>query len=1119
MFPPCIQNFSFLSNISVYALPRYIYIIGEEQGGDNCWRVLKVGRTLGPELDAYEDPTSYSPPQLRDLLNRLNIGNKSVGGLRSVAGPCPALLGCFYQSLPYLLLATRSLEVGTLCGEKVYSIEATALVPLSPPGHALQAEQYAAEAHARRLLSVVTETKDFYFSYRWPVWMTLQQALKLQHPPMDAFEDHRVWNAHLARPIFRALGHWQWAVPLVHGAWNQRQLTLPSGIVLSLTVLARRSRNFAGTRYHRRGVNSVGHVANDVEVEQIVEVFDDENKVSQKGNKMAMMMPKSVSSVVQVRGSVPLYWAQGWGGSSESSTLRPSIRMLHHLDPLHHATRRHFDDLRNRYGDPIACLDLLRQGNGRQERALGLQYSSAIAALNKRASASGEPGTRIHYVAWDLRRQSRYLGGDYLADLHRIQQPLLDMTGIYVAAIFDNRFSQNEVQAVQTQHGVLRTNCVDCLDRTNVGQFAYGLLALGLQLTGTGALARPNTGGAGGGGVMAVDPRSSLASELMSAYEAVGNLIAQQYGGSEAHTSLLRRWRGGWQAGHRGRELLTAIRRLYSNAITDDDKQAAINMFLGVGYRNEARESESQKDDDAVISSIPPALSLLRVHTVTPEPSGEMALQSASSTASLESSLGEESPERASLRELLHMPGEEGREGPGPSSGGSTSGKDGRGDRGEPATKKGKEPKREIMATTPKRKEKVVLESLDDVLADRLAATPRKVGLQAPQGWGSPSPSPHHQQQRRSPWLSPTQKSPEKPSVNESSPIKSSTTLMRSNSEGGFVRRRLAESDVNSVSNPQIPKRNALSSSGRCLSLHDVEPRAKNEDDFIIVGMPQLNVGLAGEGGPSLVKTGGDAKDLAPVLPPSTGPYKALESLNLEGARFARPGLGLIGGRSDGHHHGGTGGGTGGGGGDGSGSADIIDGGDIHGSALERHFEAPKPMSIADRVLSFAGLGVLRSWVSLGSTSHGGLPGFENDVQGQEPFLQVREESEWFGKKDRRRWAEERGRRRRHPSSGFGSTIGTMDFSRLMTQHHEVAHGLDDMGLPSAVAPLWRQGSNVVESFVEGRKRAEKEALKLHRRASTPMTVTEMKEQEVQAAEALRPRIILATGKNIPCAQ
>ncbi|KAL9680800.1 hypothetical protein QQ045_012579 [Rhodiola kirilowii] len=32
------------------------------------------------------------------------------------------------------------------------------------------------------------------------------------------------------------------------------------------------------------------------------------------------------------------------------------------------------------------------------------------------------------------------------------------------------------------QSGVLRTNCIDCLDRTNVAQYAYGLASLGRQL-------------------------------------------------------------------------------------------------------------------------------------------------------------------------------------------------------------------------------------------------------------------------------------------------------------------------------------------------------------------------------------------------------------------------------------------------------------------------------------------------------------------------------------------------------------------------------------------------------------------------------------------------------------
>lgn len=48
-----------------------------------------------------------------------------------------------------------------------------------------------------------------------------------------------------------------------------------------------------------------------------------------------------VSSMVQVRGSIPLHWAQ----QPDSSIMKPEI-LLHRFDPLYAATRRHFDQLR-----------------------------------------------------------------------------------------------------------------------------------------------------------------------------------------------------------------------------------------------------------------------------------------------------------------------------------------------------------------------------------------------------------------------------------------------------------------------------------------------------------------------------------------------------------------------------------------------------------------------------------------------------------------------------------------------------------------------------------------------------------------------------------------------------
>ena len=78
------------------------------------------------------------------------------------------------------------------------------------------------------------------------------------------------------------------------------------------------------------------------------------------------------------------------------------------------------------------------------------------------------------------------------------------------------------------QSGVLRTNCVDCLDRTNVAQYSHGLVALNQQLRTLGITGPP-----------IVDKDNPVAKKLMEVYENAGDAIAIQYAGSEAHTKVI----------------------------------------------------------------------------------------------------------------------------------------------------------------------------------------------------------------------------------------------------------------------------------------------------------------------------------------------------------------------------------------------------------------------------------------------------------------------------------------------------------------------------------------------------------------------------------------------------
>lgn len=58
-------------------------------------------------------------------------------------------------------------------------------------------------------------------------------------------------------------------IGIIYGYVGQKNFEINSRTI-SLILISRRSRNYAGVRYLRRGVNKSGDVANEVETEQIL---------------------------------------------------------------------------------------------------------------------------------------------------------------------------------------------------------------------------------------------------------------------------------------------------------------------------------------------------------------------------------------------------------------------------------------------------------------------------------------------------------------------------------------------------------------------------------------------------------------------------------------------------------------------------------------------------------------------------------------------------------------------------------------------------------------------------------------------------------------------------------
>ncbi|KAL0020959.1 hypothetical protein WJX79_009568 [Trebouxia sp. C0005] len=538
-----------LEKFELYSTKAHYYLVGHDKAA-TAFRLLKLSR-LEAELEASEDPCTYTKAECTALLRRIRDGNTRIGGLQSVC-KAAGLIGCFrFLEGFYLLLVTQRRYHGTVCGQKVYGIDKTLLVPLVQPSVDIvqgQGRETAAEKRYRKLLlSGLELNKDFYFSYTYNLARTLQANLTAD-APADPFDSMFVWNEYLGRPLRQALQSSSWVIPLIHGFWQQRSLAL-FGRTLTVTLIARRSKHFAGTRYRKRGVNFKGQVANDVEAEQLVDA----------GIDRRTGMPQ-LASIVQVRGSIPLYWNQ------EGVThLKPDIT-LQHYDPLYTATRLHFEDVSGRYGHPVVVLNLVKSGEKRpRETILRKEFAIAIAYINQQKPEQ----ERISYIPWDFNYHAKQRGTFILSDMASVIKTGLDATSFFSMCHREDDITK-QGQTVQLQHGVLRTNCIDCLDRTNVAQFAYGLTAMGQQLHALGLADTPT-----------IDAQSSAARQLMDMYEVMGNVLSRQYGGSEAHSTFFQRQRGDWEAATQSRDIMTSIRRFYSNAYTDAEKQDAINLFLG----------------------------------------------------------------------------------------------------------------------------------------------------------------------------------------------------------------------------------------------------------------------------------------------------------------------------------------------------------------------------------------------------------------------------------------------------------------------------------------------------------------------------------------------------------
>ncbi|KAG0211378.1 phosphatidylinositol-3,5-bisphosphate 5-phosphatase [Mortierella sp. NVP41] len=563
--PPTRPGHVVLNRFVLYETKTRFFIVGTNAPAGTRFRVLKIDRTTAPsELGITEDEHVYSKAEVDDLLEMIATGNRSTGGMREVTKFYGIVGFVRFTEGYYITLITKRSPVALIGGHYIFHIDATSSISIhSSTTPTSKLDKNSDEARYLQMFQMVDLTKNFYFSYSYDITRTLQWNMT-RNPQVEGRNRMFVWNQYLLENAFGAQTgiENQWALPIMYGFVDQSKLSI-LGRNVYVTLIARRSRFFAGARFLKRGANDRGYVANDVETEQIVSEM---STTSFYGAGSLNANPNH-TSFVQHRGSIPLYWVQ----DGTNMSPKPPIE-LNVVDPYFSAAALHFDDMFKRYGAPCIVLNLIKAKEKTPRESLLLkEFSECIEYLNQFLPED----KKIWHIKWDMSRASKSPNENVISVLEIIAERAFAQTGFFHSGYNQDSARQhhkNVIYGSGLQNGVVRTNCIDCLDRTNAAQFIIAKCALGHQLYSLGLIAEP---------VVPFD--CDLVNMLTEMYHDHGDTIALQYGGSHL-VNTMETYRKINQWTSQSRDMIESIRRFYSNSFVDAEKQDAMNLFLG-NYR------------------------------------------------------------------------------------------------------------------------------------------------------------------------------------------------------------------------------------------------------------------------------------------------------------------------------------------------------------------------------------------------------------------------------------------------------------------------------------------------------------------------------------------------------
>ncbi|KAI1334102.1 putative SAC1 protein [Xylariaceae sp. FL0016] len=507
-----------------------------------------------------------------------------------------AILGIISLRLDkYVIVVTKAQPIGRLKGHMVYKVISTEFLPMR--------ERQIRDPDEDQYLYLIKSyvmTGPMYFSYSLDLTNSFQRQSSVDNssPLWMRADDRFFWNKFVQSDLieFRKMGSRSqpgpqsaidpYILPVIWGTLEIRPTKLKN-TPLTVALITRKSRYRAGTRYFTRGIDENGHASNYNETEQIVVLHDANSGLGGYAGSADMQSGKfgdtggremQILSYVQTRGSVPVYWAEI---NSLKYTPKLQVRGIETALP---AAQKHFDEQIRIYGDNY-LVNLVNQ-KGREKRvkeayeqmvemlvSAPQQAQKADVLTNEKfhviePSSSAQEFDRLHYVYFDFHHETKGL------QMHRAMMLVDKLHDALIAQQYFRGLDMPANGGLETrnlQTSVVRTNCMDSLDRTNVVQSMLARWTLDRMFVDLGLLQRGET-------FAGVDPAFEFLFRNIWADNA--DTVSKAYSGTGAMKTDLTRLGKRTKAGtfQDGR---IAVARYYLNNFRDGPRQDAYDLFLG----------------------------------------------------------------------------------------------------------------------------------------------------------------------------------------------------------------------------------------------------------------------------------------------------------------------------------------------------------------------------------------------------------------------------------------------------------------------------------------------------------------------------------------------------------